>query len=326
MPGTAGDSLPIHQIVETSAGINGAGSAQLATASGTIGEYNTLGATVHSELVSGLSGPSGPTAGTDMAGIAVSGDGKDLFVANIATGTIGEYTTSGGMVNPALVTGLSHPMGIALEGDNLFVVNRLKGAGTIGEYTIMNGTVTAMKPSLVSTGLHDPIGIAVEGANLFVVNHTGTIGEFTTSGGTGISINTKKAGLHNLEGIAVGGGDLFVVDRKGMIGEYNATTGAKVALFNTGLKSPIGIAFDHAVPGDQGQLFVVDKASSTIDEYNATTGMPIMTPLVMGLNGPTGIAIFTTSTSVPDASSTWTLLLFGLAGMFGLKPLLHRPA
>jgi glucose/arabinose dehydrogenase len=89
------------------------------------------------------------------------------------------------MVNPALVTGLSHPMGIALEGDNLFVVNRLKGTGTIGEYTIMNGTVTAMKPSLVKTGLHNPIGIAVAGGDLFVANHTGTIGEFPTSGGQG---------------------------------------------------------------------------------------------------------------------------------------------
>jgi hypothetical protein len=109
-----------------------------------------------------------------------------------------------------------------------------------------------------------------------------------------------------------------------MIGEYNATTGAKVALFNTGLKSPIGIAFDHAVPGDQGQLFVVDKASGTISEYDAATGATIPF-LVTGLSGPTGIAIVTTS-SVPDASSTWTLLLLGLAAMFGLNPLLRRPA
>jgi hypothetical protein len=316
MPGTAGDSLPIHQIVETSAGINGAGSAQLATASGTIGEYNTLGATVHSELVSGLSGPSGPTAGTDMAGIAVSGDGNELFFANIGTGTIGEYNMMSRMLNLNLVTGLSRPVGIAVEGNDLFVVNR--GKSTVGEYNATTGAQIGTGP-LVKMGLHDPIGIAVAGGDLFVANHTGTIGEYTTSG---MTVRTVKTGLHNLEGIAVEGGDLFVVDHKGTIGEYDATTGARIGngpLVKTGLHDPIGIA----VSG--GDLFVVNH-TGTIGEYDATTGARIGNgPLVTGLNGPTGIVV-TPFTSVPDASSTWTLLLLGLAAMFGLKPLLCRPA
>jgi hypothetical protein len=65
-------------------------------------------------------------------GIAVSG--ADLFVANATTGTIGEYTTSGTLVNAALITGLDNPSGIALSGSDLFVANA-NGSGTIGEYT-----------------------------------------------------------------------------------------------------------------------------------------------------------------------------------------------
>jgi pectin methylesterase-like acyl-CoA thioesterase len=45
--------------------------------------------------------------------------GAQIFVVNSQTGTIGEYTTSGATVNPALVSGLSLPQGIAVSGGNL---------------------------------------------------------------------------------------------------------------------------------------------------------------------------------------------------------------
>ena len=38
-------------------------------------------------------------------------------------GTIGEYTTSGAVVNASLVSGLNYPFGIAVSGSNLFVAN-----------------------------------------------------------------------------------------------------------------------------------------------------------------------------------------------------------
>jgi hypothetical protein len=37
-----------------------------------------------------------------------------IFVTNFGAGTIGEYTTSGATVNPALVSGLNGPIGIAI--------------------------------------------------------------------------------------------------------------------------------------------------------------------------------------------------------------------
>ena len=81
--------------------------------------------------------------------------GQDIFVANVASGTIGEYTTSGATVNASLVSGLTNPAGIAVSGSDLFVVNQ--GSGTIGEYTTTGVTVNA---SLVS-GLDNPSGIAI---------------------------------------------------------------------------------------------------------------------------------------------------------------------
>src|SRR5208283_2700526 len=91
----------------------------------------------------------------------------DIYVTNEGngqyTGTIGEYTNSGAVINASLVSGLGEPIGIAVSGPNLFVANRY--AGTIGEYNATTGAV--VNASLVS-GLSEPYGIAVSGSNLFV--------------------------------------------------------------------------------------------------------------------------------------------------------------
>jgi hypothetical protein len=81
---------------------------------GVVGEYTTSGATVNASLISGL---------TNARGIAV--DGSDLFVVSCgascnlnatpsASGTVGEYTTSGATVNASLISGLTIPLGIAV--------------------------------------------------------------------------------------------------------------------------------------------------------------------------------------------------------------------
>ena len=119
-----------------------------------------------------------------------------IFVTDVRAGSIGEYTTSGATVNPALISGLSIPEGIAVSGSDLFVVNF--GTGTIGEYTTSGATVN---PALIS-GLNIPVGIAVSGSDLFVANGgAGAIGEYTTSGAT---VNPALiSGLLQPEGIAI---------------------------------------------------------------------------------------------------------------------------
>ena len=55
---------------------------------------------------------------TLISGLGLYGDiavsGSDLFVVNNSGGTIGEYTTSGALVNAALISGLNGPWGIAI--------------------------------------------------------------------------------------------------------------------------------------------------------------------------------------------------------------------
>src|SRR5438309_1622778 len=79
-----------------------------------------------------------------------------IFVTNGASvGTIGEYTTAGATVNPALISGLSHPLGIAVSGSDLFVVD--VNFRTIGQYTTAGAPVN---PALIS-GVPYPFDLAV---------------------------------------------------------------------------------------------------------------------------------------------------------------------
>ena len=209
----------------------------------------------------------------------------DIYVTSYSTGitgigTVGEYTTSGGVVNASLVSWLNKPDGIAVSGSNLFVADPA-GNGTIGEYTTSGAVVNA---SLVS-GLNCPTGIAVSGSNLFVANQegNGTIGEYTTSGAV---VNASLvSGLSEPYGIAVFGSNLFVANLgNGTISEYT-TSGAVVnASLVSGLNGPTGIAVSGS------NLFVANLGNGTISEYT-TSGATVNTSLVSGLSEPYGIAV-----------------------------------
>ncbi len=203
--------------------------------------------------------------------------GQLIFVANSNNNTVGEYTTSGAVVNAFLVSGLSDPYGIAVSGSDLFVTNQ--NTGTVGEYTTSGAVVNA---SLVS-GLSDPFGIAVSGSDLFVTNYyNNTIGEYTTSGAV---VNASLvSGLHSPFGIAVSGSHLFVVNNGSeSIGEYT-TSGAVVnASLVSGLSYPAGVV----VVGSN--LYVTNQTANTIGEYT-TSGAVVNASLISGVSNPYGIA------------------------------------
>jgi hypothetical protein len=103
--------------------------------------------------------------------ILVSNDGGTDF-----NGTIGEYTTAGVPINPALIS-VINPRDIAILGSDLFVTT-IDG---VGEYTTDGVPVN---PTLI-TGLNQPFGIAVLGSDLFVVSNNfslGGVGKYTTAG------------------------------------------------------------------------------------------------------------------------------------------------
>jgi hypothetical protein len=132
-------------------------------------------------------------------GITISG--ANLYIGNLDSGTIGEYTTSGGTVTSALVSGLRGPFAMAISGTNLFVTSY--GSGTVGQYTTAGAAVNT---SLIS-GLNGPFGITISETNLFItVLGDGTVDQFTTSGQP---VNVPLlSGLSEPSGIAIGPGPL----------------------------------------------------------------------------------------------------------------------
>ena len=124
--------------------------------------------------------------------------GSNLFVANLGSGTIGEYSLSNGTYNPSLISGLNGPYGIAVSGSNLFVVSY--SDGTIGEYTT-SGAVVNPTP-LIGLEPFGPTGIAVSGSTLLVADDaTGTVAEYDTSGN--LINDSLISGLVTPTGIAI---------------------------------------------------------------------------------------------------------------------------
>ena len=270
--------------------------------------------------------------------------GGDIYVVNSSTGTIGEYTTSGAVVNTSLIPGLNWPDGIAVSGSNLFVANTdsntvceytTSGAvvntslisgvnwptgiavsgsnlfvstgnyGRIGEYTTSGAVVNA---SLI-TGLNSPYAIAVSGPNLFVANtRNGTIGEYTTSGAV---VNASLiTGLSSPWGITVSGSNLFVVNQVGTIGEYT-TSGAVVnASLITGLGQPNGIVVSGS------NLFVANVNTGTIGEYT-TSGAVVNTSLITGLGQPLGIALVSKPPTIALAAASNATIITGGTSSLG---------
>jgi hypothetical protein len=236
-----------------------------------------------------------------LAGLSVSAARADLlYVTSAGSGRIGEYTTAGAAVNPALLTGLSSPYGIAVSSSSLFVAQQ--GAGTIDAYD-----ATTLKLLASISGLSSPAGVAVSSSSLFVAEQgAGKIDEYDA---TTLKLLASISGLTAPAGVAVSGSSLFVVNSgNGTIDEYDATT---LKLVKAGLVaglggSPYGIAVSGA------DLFVVNNGSDTIGEYDAATGAAVNPALITGLSSPRFLAI--TPAVIPEPS-TLALLGAGLASL-----------
>jgi hypothetical protein len=280
----------------------------------TVGAYDsTTGATINSALISGLNYPQS---------IAVS-DGN-LFVLNQNSGSIGEYTTSGAVVNAALITGLgiNVAQGITVSGGDLFVVKSAGqdqhsglDKGVISEYTTAGATVNTSLVTLVDNvngAGFDPVSIAASGSNLYVVNEIGTVGEYTTSGAT-VNATLVTERYNSAEGVAVSGGSLFLTGIfPSAISQYDSTTGSaiNVSLVTSGFSSdPFSGPFGIAVSGND--IFVAN-GDGTIGEFT-TSGATVNASLVTGADGLFGIAVAT-----PEPS-TWVMLAVGAATLLGFR-------
>lgn len=240
--------------------------------SGGVGAFHTDGSPINPSLITGLNFPVGLVANgpylyvsennagkidrflpTGVGGVTTILSGLDVhdalffaisgssiyvthFLENSPINTVGEYTTAGGTVNSALISGLPGPQAIAVAGTSIFVANA--HSNTIGEYTTSGSVLNA---SLVS-GLHNPAGgLVIDGGYLYVTNFdTGTVGKYTT---TGAVVNSQLiTGLSQPAGLAILNSNLYVTSfGGGTVGVYNLDGSAINPTLISGLNSPVGI-------------------------------------------------------------------------------------
>jgi WD40 repeat protein len=175
-----------------------------------------------------------------------------LFVANFgvdhgAPGTSAVSkcnATTGEVINPRFITGLTSVSGIAVSA-NLLINNRLYVAdskdGTVGKYNATTGE--EIKADFIK-GLTRPESLALLGNKLFVVNFgNDTIGVYDAK--TGQAINASFInGLNAPVALTVSGNTLFVSNHgDGTVGKYDAKTGAAINdKFIAGLSDLYGVA------------------------------------------------------------------------------------
>jgi hypothetical protein len=225
---------------------------------------------------------------TDPRGLAT--DGTNLFVADYTLGVVGEYTTSGSIVNPSLISGLTGPLAMAVSGTNLFVGDNSR----IGEYSTSGIIVNA---NLV-TNIQTAMGLAVIGTNLFASNFNGgKIGQYTTSGAT---MNASLvSGLSSPWGLATDGTNLFVYNSgNGTVGIYNTSGGAVSPVLITGLG-----AHDLTIIGTN--IFLLSNGV-TIGQYS-TSGATVNASLITAGHWLWGIAAVPITTTAPPPATGITM-------------------
>jgi DNA-binding beta-propeller fold protein YncE len=209
----------------------------------------------------------------------------NLFVANGAGNSIGEFPTTGG-AGTVFASGslLNNPNGLAFDSAGSLFVDNYAGNNII-KYT-PNGVGSVF----ASAGLSSPYGMAFDGSgNLYVAN-AGTLSgggyiEEYTSGGVGSLFVT---GVQYPTGVAINGGYLYVAQfNNNSIVKYGLNPGSESTFTATGLSSPQGIAFDTS-----GNLYVANSGngqagSGYIEKYNSSG---VGSVFASGLNFPYGLA------------------------------------
>jgi len=261
--------------------------------SGVVEKYSATGMDDGSFAIgdSGVNGPNG----------SVFNSSGDLFVsmAGGSPNNIEEYSPTGIDLGSFASTGLNNPMGLTVDGaGNIYAANF--GSNTIEEFS-PTGTPSVFFDGSLGGQLGGPTGLKFgPNGNLYVVNYfSQNIWEFSPTGADlGMLTNSNISSPGDIA--ITGTGQIFVTNQAGAmnIEEYNLA-GADLETFATG-SVPLGLAFDQS-----GDLFVTNRQSGLIVEYNASGG--IVNSFASGLTNPTYIAVQPGIVPVPEPSA-WAMM------------------
>jgi 6-phosphogluconolactonase len=246
---------------------------QINPASGTISVFSIQDATLTE--VSGSPFPSAiplASSGTGPSGVAVTPDGKFLYVANQFDATVTKYsvdTTSGALTQGASVPVGTAPSAVAVTPDGGFLYVANSGSSNVSAFAICNqvvtscnnptspdGSLTVVSGSPFSAGI-GPVLIAAasSGKFLYVLDRlSNQISEYKISTGTGaLTANTQAT-------ISTGANPVWVTVRTG-ISTVTATGGTTDFVYaaNLGASSISVYSFDSTV----GVLGLVGSPVST---------------------------------------------------------------
>jgi 6-phosphogluconolactonase (cycloisomerase 2 family) len=248
-------------------------------------------------LLSALS-PAAVEAGTHPYAVAVSPDGKNVYVGNYGSASLSQFARdpqTGQLepLSPATVPAQTEPHSVAVsaDGKDVYAVNA--GSDTVSQYARdpRTGALTALSPETVATGaVPRSIAISPDGKSAYVANTGDTEGseaavsQYARNPSTGtltaLSPATVQAGYNPRFVTVSGDGRSVYVASYGSEAVTgfvrNPTTGGLSA--QRTYETP-GNPFSIAVSGDDKNVYVADYSTGAISQFARSASTGLLTPL-----------------------------------------------
>ncbi len=206
-------------------------------------------------------------------GVAVTPNGKKVYVANFDDNTVSVIDTTSNTIT-ATVTGLSNPSGVAVNPDGTMVYVTNYNDDTIDDTVSVIDTATDTVTATVN-GLSNPCGVTVApgGTKVYVANrNSNKVSVIDTA--TNTVKNTISVGS-DPHGVAVNptGTKVYVANYKGnSVSVIDAATNKVTATVPVG-SAPFGVA----VTKDEAKVYVANRDSNTVSVIDTATNTVIAT-------------------------------------------------
>jgi DNA-binding beta-propeller fold protein YncE len=260
--------------------------------------------------------PATVAAGANPIGVAVSPNGRSVYVANFIGGNLGGTVSqydigSGGELtpkSPATVFADSNPCGVAVspDGHSVYVTNyRTESQGTVSQYNVGAGGALSRKSpgSVITGGAACSVAVSPDGKSVYVANNAGSVSQYDVGPGGALSPKSPPAVTDGMGpfGVAVSPDGRSVYVTNFPRGSVSPST---VSQFDVGVggtltpKSPATVAAGIspegvAVSPDGHNVYVANNGSGKVSQYDVGAGgglSPKSPAKVAAGDGPRGVA------------------------------------
>lgn len=251
--------------------------AALALSAGTASAYTVNRDWIASDYATGFTPPANPDEAGPL-GLAFDGS-ANLFVTNIATGTLHRVPPGGGSAAANVIaSGLGKPAGLAFGSDGRLYLARADQA-RVDEVNPADGSIVRR----VATGIPCPTALAIDpiSSDLFASNKCGGGTTMRIAGPAGASPKVTTYAQQRDDGLTFApDGTLFAAAEDVRIDAISATNSANPGQARTiaAVEDADGIAYSPATSGQDAYL-VVNRTNGEIDrlDFDGT-----LTPIVTG--------------------------------------------